>query len=550
MLKKRSLFLSLLLAFVLQIISVDQANACGGFFCNAFQPVNQNAEKIFFAKDAGKIHMHVQINYVGPPVDFGWILPAPSDVETTLSSEALFAALDRLYTPSFFLNYEYDESCQTDEIYEDYPSYGGNSASVDEESNPPPPVQVLSRENIGPYDRAIIQASTVQSLRDWLDANQFAIPDDIDSKLQPYIDLNSAFVVIKLLAGQDAGDIVPLSMTFSGDRPSIPLKPTAVAASNDMGVIVHFLDQHRAVPVNYQHVQINEKAIDWSSYGSNYPDVVSQAIDEAGGKAFVTDYAGPVGDQLPDLMRPYSEAELGEIERITTTSDLFNLSIDRTNPDYQRILLPMLMPPEGISAADYAACPNCYALEEQPLDGAMLAEKIRTEINPIYTDLHSLLTSLPYLTRLYSTLSPSEMIDDPLFSFNPDLEDVAKQHTATAKVICDENAITIETRITLSSGETYLLAEVETTARQDGETIRGNVPAANVIERMMEAGQPEIIEVDQPEIISEKTSTTKTNSSNANDEGCQQAPSSLFSTLLLSLISIIYLRRQKKTQLG
>ena len=42
-------------------------------------------------------------------------------------------------------------------------------------------------------------------------------------------------------------------------------------------------------------------AIDWVGGGQNYADVVSQAVDEAGGQAFVTDFAGPLqgGVQLP-----------------------------------------------------------------------------------------------------------------------------------------------------------------------------------------------------------------------------------------------------------
>lgn len=538
--RKFNLFLSLLLVLTLEVIHTNMAYACGGFFCNALQPVNQNAERIVFAREAGKIYMHVQINYVGPPVDFGWILPAPEDVETSLSSEALFGALDRLYGPYFNLSYEYGENC-AQILYETDGDCANCVPSVDDGSNQQA-VQVLSRENIGPYHRAIIKAQSVQALRDWLDQNQFAVPQDIDSKLQPYIDLNSAFVVIKLLAGQDAGDIVPLALTFRGDRPSIPLKPTAVAASNDMGVIVHFLDTDRAVPVNYQHVQINEKAIDWLSSGSNYASVVSQAIDEAGGKAFVTDYAGAVGEQLQNLMQPYSEDQLREIELITNTRDLFALSIDRTNPDYQRILLSMIMPPQGVSAEEFAACPNCYTLEDQALDGMVLAEKIRTEINPIYTEIHHLISALPYLTRLYSTLSPSEMIDDPLFSFNTDLEDVSNQHTANAKLTCDAQGNTIETKITLSSGESYLVQDVEPTVRQDGETIRGNVPAANIIEQMMEAGQPEVISENMnPSNMG--SSTNGSSPSIANDDGCQQTPNSIFLIGLIALLGLIRFRK-------
>ena len=68
-------------------LSAHQSWACGGFFCNANNPVTQSAERILFARDteAGEIAMHIQIQYEGPPTEFGWILPTAPGVETTTS---------------------------------------------------------------------------------------------------------------------------------------------------------------------------------------------------------------------------------------------------------------------------------------------------------------------------------------------------------------------------------------------------------------------------------------------------------------------------------
>ena len=76
--------------------------ACGGF-CNNNQPITQAAERIFFGLDEGRIHMHVRIQYDGPPDQFGWLLPVPADptLEVKLSTEALFDSLDQLYAPIY-----------------------------------------------------------------------------------------------------------------------------------------------------------------------------------------------------------------------------------------------------------------------------------------------------------------------------------------------------------------------------------------------------------------------------------------------------------------
>ena len=52
-----------------------------------------------------------------------------------------------------------------------------------------------------------------------------------------------------------------------------------------------------------------------------------------------------------------------------------------------------------------------------------------------------LLDQNPYLTRMYTVISPTEMIADPIFHTNPDLEDVANIRVANRLVLCDGNAV-------------------------------------------------------------------------------------------------------------
>ncbi|MEZ4436479.1 MAG: DUF2330 domain-containing protein [bacterium] len=201
-------------------------------------------------------------------------------------------------------------------------------------------VQVLSREAVGPFDIATLLPETVDDLRAWLDDNGYQIPPETDATLQPYVARGLAFVAVKLLPDRESGDISPLRLSFSAQRPAIPIVPTSVAANPDMGIIVHVLGEHRAIPVNYRHVVINETAIDWQSGGQNYPDVVSQAADEADGQAFATDYAGPAG--APP--QPYGEGTLIGVREATTGQQiidelgLFDLFFQPLDADLQRVL--------------------------------------------------------------------------------------------------------------------------------------------------------------------------------------------------------------------
>jgi hypothetical protein len=474
------------------------ALACGGLFCNTAQPVNQAAERVLFAVEGDHVTMHVRITYQGPPTDFGWLLPVPRGVVTELSSETLFARLDQNAAPVFQLNTVFEDGCE-------FPLAAPNSESdsgAGGSSGGEPGVEVLSRQNIGPYDRAILDADAVAPLRAWLDENNFQVPADVDAKLQPYIDAGSVFVAIKLLPGEDAGDIVPLQMRFPGDVPTIPIVPTSVAANPDMGVIVHVLGQRRAIPLNYLHVQINEAAIDWVGGGQNYADVVSQAADEAGGRAFTTDFAGPLGETLAQQLAPLPDEVLNRLAEARTLQGLVDLlyQFGFGDPDVLRVARQAPLP-EGTDEAFFFSCPDCGQVDlTSPLDGAALAAQLRAEVNAPREALLPLLNAQPYVTRLYTTMSPAEMDRDPLFAFNANQPDVANVRTATRLIACGPNSepdfasAVIETasggRVQLVNGQNPQVIQ-----RSAGQTVTmGQAQAALVVERITpDAASAEIL---------------------------------------------------------
>ncbi|MCA9527288.1 MAG: DUF2330 domain-containing protein, partial [Myxococcales bacterium] len=401
-------------------LAAGPALACGGLFCDNAQPVTQAAERILFARDGDRVVMHVRLTWAGPPTDFGWLLPVPPDVETTLSSEALFTALDQAYGPAFRLTTEF-VGC--DDVFGGFDAGGGGFGGMGGAGGAGgegggPNVNVLSREQVGPYDRTILQGETVQDLLDWLDQNGYQVPAGADDTLAPYVQMGAAFVAIKLVPGAGSAEVVPLALTFTAPTPAIPLRPTANAANRDMGIIVHVLGEARAVPVNYRHVVINEAAIDWPNGGTNYSDVVSQAADEAGGRAFATDFAGPHALQPPSPLAPSTYAALGEAPGWAEVQRAFPF----LDADLQRIVGAVVTEiRDEISVPELVTCPGCYDPEVVSIDGAALLRRLREEYDPPRQALAGLFEAHPYLTRLYTTMSPDEMAEDPVFDENPDL---------------------------------------------------------------------------------------------------------------------------------
>ena len=534
-------------------LDLSEAHACGGFFCNALDPVNQAGEQILFARDGEQIEMHVQINYQGPAVDFGWILPAAPDVETTVSTEALFTRLNGAFRPQMRANYTYDPACPMD----DASSFvdGGIGFLADGSAPPPDPeptVNVLSREAVGPYDRVILQADDTEVLFEWLNQNDFAIPMDAAERLGPYIDTH-VFVAIKLLAGNDSDDIKPLKLRYTAAQPTIPLRPTAVAAQPDMPIVVYILGAGRAVTLNYLHVEINETLINWVSGGTNYPVVAAHAIDQAGGQAFVTDFAGPHMDRMAAFE---VTVDLNGLRDVRTLNGLLDYAAALRSPDLIKLVRAAVAAPEGVDVDDVLRQPFDYDAEAIMVDGAGLVAAIEADILPVYDGLNALFEAHPKLTRLYTTMNAEEMTTDPLFDWNIDLPDVPNVRTAEIYVTCSPLAPgvdagsrigEVEYRITTPSGIEYRSGSVPTITRQEGVTVRGmEAVGAALVEQQMPAGQSEL-DVDNRPMIEEMSADSMASGAGADDDascGCNVSEAPMSPLVFLGVLAVLGIRRR------
>jgi hypothetical protein len=279
------------------------------------------------------------------------------------------------------------------------------------------------------------------------------------------------------------------------------MRPTALAATPDMGLIVHSLGDKRAIPIGeWRHVEINEAAIDWQSGGQNYADVVSKAVDEAGGHAFATDYAGDTS-ALEGRVGRLGEAILERVRGAELPLDVLQIFAGSQDADVIRVLDAELDLPEDINAATFLSCLECFRneLPDGAIDGNKIADRMEREIEEPRNQLAKFLGA-KYLTRMFTTMSPSEMTADPSFDFNGDLPEVLRTRTADGFLDCDFNMYKIVT----STGLVVRLENGGNPAvirREAGETVAGaDIRAAAVVARMPLTGAPEVIEDNRREL--------------------------------------------------
>jgi len=292
------------------------------------------------------------------------------------------------------------------------------------------------------------------------------------------------------------------------------------------------LAKARAVPMNFFHVLLNPKKLDWlkcgqptgplqaCGYGAYQPwqdcaeaylKLVTEAADQANGHAFVTEYAGDAAIMKDQV---YKEGDYNTEPFKTITKPwefLEKLLFDgwpRSSLMQQVIKTHIPKPDESTLPGNCKSDRDFYntfnlqeCIKHMPegwvFDPVAFAADLDERIVQPLKDAQALFADHPYMTRFFTTISPDEMTKDPVFSFNPGLPGVPNVHAVTATPKCPPGETTVSDGITLTwpNGESidvagtyqdcsgFIPEEGATTVDEDG-------PSGAQIQILGEEGAP------------------------------------------------------------
>jgi uncharacterized membrane protein YgcG len=480
-------------AGLLAALPAAPAQACGGLFCSAATPVNQAAERIIFAYDKPnkQVTAVVEILYQGPSEKFAWVLPVPGIPKVGVSTSAVLDRLQAFTNPTYSIQRSWGDQCGGGRGTGGSGGSGGfavpGGPSAPAAGSNMSPVSVLAAGTVGPYDYEVIMVNQMNSdpamvAIEWLTAHGYDVGALGPDVLRPYLRDNLNLLAFKLSKNKMTGSIRPVMLTYNSDHPMIPIRPTAVAANDDMGILVWVLGSGRAVPTNYKTLELNEAVLDWFNPATVYNDVVSAAADEAGGQGFVTEQAQPTAtsntaDSLyqerlqVEQFRNQADART-PADLIVSVIDTFSTFAGQSfgGPFGSRPSGGMRVSLDGVAdvlakhlklmEADvtvdqFIASPRCYLAQfRQPnvfycegkpapakavdITGfnkvAFLTDVEAMIIQPIESTAQ-LFRTHRYMTRFYTTMSARDMTLDPDFDLNPSLPDVSNQHTLALKYL-------------------------------------------------------------------------------------------------------------------
>jgi len=423
-------------------------------------PVDQTGENILFHIGDGTVEAHIQILYdaESEAEQFAWLIPVTAIPEFEVGSQPLFEAVLNASVPSYGISVQAD-FCGADDgdaangtgLSTGDGGEGGNDG-VGESDNP----TVVLTTTVGAFEIAVLDGGTVDGVMQWLADNGYQQDEAARPLIEQYLAEQFLFVAMKLNNDAEVGEIHPVVIRYAGVEPCVPIRLTRIAAVEDMDIRVFFLQDARVVPTNYRHVLVNPLKLDWFNNASNYKEVISMAVDAqaADGNAFVTEYAG-TSAVVPTWQifqaqwnaapfEAFVESPVGVVDALAAQSlmscDLeWDVNCSYNHPLLEGLVNQFIPVPAGLDANAFYECLECYAaqIDLTAWDAALFAQRLEERLFAPGKQAVALLEQNPYLTRMYTTISPAEMNADPMFRINTSLPDVANFNIATQTNHCD-----------------------------------------------------------------------------------------------------------------
>ncbi len=297
-----------LIPLLIALLLPSSALACGGFFCSQInvEPIQQNAERILFEINGdGTITATVEIRYQGSPDAFSWVVPVPSelgpdDLDVAAPSSALLL-LDDATAPVVV-------PPPTDCLRPDAPFGVDRAMSAGGAESDDNGVDVIDLPVVGPFQPQMLRADDADALVTWLNDNDYLITPEMEPLVAEYVSGNMWFLALKLTPGAGVEDIAPISMTYPSDQPMVPIQLTGVAAEPEMGVLTFVAGESRFESANFDNLELDltQVQVHPLTGQQNYYPLLSWQMDEAGGQAVITQFAGDLGTAVANAENRWS----------------------------------------------------------------------------------------------------------------------------------------------------------------------------------------------------------------------------------------------------
>ncbi len=317
--KRTSRLLALAGASMLAASSLvtSDAHACGGCFHPSNDPETTvvTGHRMAFSISKTQTVLWDQVEYAGNPQEFAWVLPVKPGAYLELASSAWFETLDaatttRVTPPPLncapfngndFFPGGFDEgggsgcacgSADASGASFDMAAGAGDFGGVNDPPAPPP-VTVVDRAVVGPYEVLTLQANVPGVLVDWLSTYGFAIDESIQPIIDQYQSEGFNFIVMRLQPDFGVQSMKPVRVVSPGASPALPLRMVAAGTGANTAVTLFVIGEGRWQAQNFPNTAMYPALVTWD-YATSSSDYAQRrvemlALDE--GRTWLGSYA-------------------------------------------------------------------------------------------------------------------------------------------------------------------------------------------------------------------------------------------------------------------
>lgn len=295
------------------LLVTPDARACGGCFHGEPAPTTPDAgpsqsgtvvtdHRMVISVDPTMTTLWDQVEYVGDPADFAWVLPIRGAVKVALGSDAFIQALDDATAPTIHPpqlvcksppynygggSYSGSSGCacggmSSDDMASPTSAFGGGEDAATQDDSG---VVVTDRKSVGPYDTVQLRGDGGESIITWLTKNGYVVPAAIEPILQKYVDEGFGFVAVRLRPGYGVRAMKPIRVSWKGASPQLPLRMVAAGVGAKVGIKLFVVGDGRWRTKNFTTFTIGDPELSWdfSAGRSNYTELRSSksaALDD------------------------------------------------------------------------------------------------------------------------------------------------------------------------------------------------------------------------------------------------------------------------------
>lgn len=179
------------------------ACGCGGMLTERGNQIHVDRETSAVRWDGRTEEILMRLQVGGDAERAAWVMPVPNRATVRLGDRKIFDDLDEIVQPvtekrHYFWPRAGDWPLSEPEVDGAAPPRKDAGASA-------PPVGVVGRDRLGPFDVVRLTATDPDALRNWLNSNGFPLPRRMATELKPYVEKKWEYVAARLAPKKEAG---------------------------------------------------------------------------------------------------------------------------------------------------------------------------------------------------------------------------------------------------------------------------------------------------------------------------------------------------------